>query len=471
MVGLVGLICVVVGFGGQPPTLTAGVNEFVNVRAPDEAHNSPSIAVDPTDASTVVVAYRRDAPRFGCAVSVSPNGGATWQPLDLTPALAATDCFWPRVAFLDDGTLLVLYSPLGGPNLLPVSVWLQRYERLQPAGGPLQVAGDLSFWGRMAVAGDDVWVSWVQASGATADFQLGLAPGPNPVVVARSTDGGRTFAPPVTVSEPDRRVIQPSVLAGPDGLVVVGGLDLGDDELNYQGNHDGQTPPDPALRWQVVAWTSTDGGVTFGPTVVVAGDLVVPQLIIADLGPTPGFALDAPRRRLYATYDAGRDDARDVFVVRSDDGGRTWSEPVRVSPTRGEQVLPAVAVGPDGRVDVVFYDRAPDYLQATVVASSRDGGRTFQSTTVSDNASDSRVGLGAQQGVPLQGDHLGALSLPDATLAFWADTSRGTLVTNVQDLAVGRVEVDPGGGTLWALIGVGLACVFAAAMLALVARR
>ena len=52
---------------------------------------------------------------------------------------------------------------------------------------------------------------------------------------------------------------------------------------------------------------------------VVAGDLPVPQLIIADLGPTPGFASDPARGRLYATWDAGHAGARDVFVARSVD--------------------------------------------------------------------------------------------------------------------------------------------------------
>src|SRR5947208_14728071 len=133
MVGLVGVAGVVVGLTGQPPSLRAGVNEFVNDRSQAAAHNSPTIAVDPANPSTIAVAHRLDAPHLGCAVSVSTNAGATWSALELTPALAATDCFWPRVAFLDDGTLLVLYTPLGGPNLLPLSVWLQRYIDLRPA--------------------------------------------------------------------------------------------------------------------------------------------------------------------------------------------------------------------------------------------------------------------------------------------------------------------------------------------------
>jgi hypothetical protein len=264
------------------------------------------------------------------------------------------------------------------------------------------------------------------------------------------------------------------VVADPGGRVAIAALDLGEDVANYEGNHDGETPPDPRLRWRVVAWTSGDGGATFGPTAVVSGDFPVPQLIIADLGPTPGLAVDPASGRLYAAWDGGRGQARDCYVAWSADGGRTWSAPVRVGPTRGSQLLPAMSVAPGGRVDVVFYDRSrdpQDILQEVVVASSSDGGRTFRWATVSDAASDSRIGLGAQSGVPVQGDNLAVLSRPADVLAFWSDTGRGTLFTNVADLAVAQVEAGAGGGRRWAFVAVGLALLFCAGALAVVNRR
>ncbi|MGH9226594.1 MAG: sialidase family protein, partial [Acidimicrobiales bacterium] len=475
---LLGVAGVGLGLVSQPGGLRAGANSFVNDRGGPalQAHNSPTVAVDPRQPSTLAVANRLDAPDLGCAVSVSSNGGAAWEALELTPGLSAVNCFWPRVAYLPDGTLLVLYTALGGPNVLPLSTWLQRYEGGRPVGPPLQVAGDLAFYARMAVSGPRVWLSFVQAGPATIDNQLGLVPGVNPIMVARSEDGGRTFSAPVRVSEPDRRVIQPTVLALPGGgnRVVVGALDLNDDLPNYEASHDGQTPPAPGLRWRIVAWTSEDGGATFGPTSVVAADLPVPQLIIADLGPTPGFAVDGRSGRIYATWDAGRGDARNCYLASSDDGGRTWTEAVQVGPTDGSQLLPAVSVAPDGRVDVVFYDRSrdgQDVLQEAVVATSSDGGRTFRWAPVSDGATDSRVGLGAQQGVPLQGDHLALLSRDDDVLAFWADTSRGSLVAPVQDLAVAQVEVEASGGRRPALVAVGVTLLFAAAALFAVSRQ
>jgi hypothetical protein len=473
LAGLAGTGGVAFGLGERDGRLAAGPSDFVHAPAGRLAHNTPSVAADPRSPSTVVVANRLDAPVLGCAAAYSTNGGAAWQPLELTPGLAAENCFWPRVAFLPDSTLLVLYTELGGPNLLPVHIWLQRYEGLRPAGPPLRVAGDLAYWTRLATTGNRVWLTWVQAGPATADNQLGIEPGDNPVMVARSEDFGRTFSPPVQVSEPDRRVIQPSIVVGDGGLVVVGGLDLGDDVANYSAGHDGQTPPDASLRWRVVAWASRDDGRTFGPTSVVADDVVIPQLILADLGPTPGFAVDPATNRVYAAWDGGRGDDRDVFLSWSDDGGGTWSSPLRLGPTERSQLLPAVGVAPGGRVDVVFYDRSrdpEDILQAVVVATSSDGGRTFRTAPVSDAATDSRVGLGAQQGVPVQGDNLALLSRDDDVIAFWADTSRGNQIEPVMDLAVGVLEIEAGAGRRWGMVAVGAGLLFSAAALAAVAR-
>lgn len=447
-----------------------------------QAHNSPSVAVHPADPKTLVVASRRDAPTFGCELGASADGGASWSAVPLSAGLAAVDCFWPRVAFLPGGDLLVLYTPLGGPYLLPVGVWLQRYEGsptgLRPAGEPVAIAGAQAYFARLAVSGQAVWSTWVNGPTSTENA-LGLSPGDNHIAVSRSDDGGRSWGRPVRVSEADRRVIQPTVLAWNEGgreVVLVGALDLADDILNYGALHDGQTPPDPNLRWRVMSWVSTDGGGSFGPAVAVADNLAVPQLIIADLGPTPGFARDPASGRLYATWDAGRGNDRDVSLATSDDGGRNWSAPKAVGPQGGSQHLPAVAVAPDGRVDVVYYDRGrhpQDLYAEAVLATSTDGGETFRVVPLGDRLFDTGVGLGMQQGVAVLGDHLAVVAQEGRSVAFWADTSRGTaLVENIQDLAVAVVEHrDPESGRSGGAAVAGAGLILAGAIVVLAGTR
>jgi hypothetical protein len=455
--GLAGLALVVVGVRPGPARLSPGPVGYVNADRPGiDAHNSPAVAVHPTNPTTIVVADRIDTPRFSCSLSLSTNGGETWKQLALPLPPEAPNCHQPDVAYDADGRLFVLYTATAGRFNQPVGAWLQPFDGEAAIGPPIRVAPAEAFHARLAVAGTQVWVTWVQAAGA-ADRPLGFAPGPNPVMVARSSDGGATFTT-AAVGDAGRRMAQPTPVVAGDRLVV-GALDLGSDALDYEAQHGGQGgPPDPG-PWSVLAWTSTDGGATFGPAATVAAGLVPPARIIVNLAPAPSFTYDADRHRLFAVWDAGVGDARDVFLARSDDGGTTWAPPVDVAPRPRGQFLPAVGVAADGRVDVVFYDRSrdPADVRAEVtLASSSDGGRTFRTATVSDAPFDSRIGFGGLQGIPVLGSQLAVLSQPDRALAFWSDTGRGTADTGVQDLAVASVDEKAGGGRRPVLVVAGL---------------
>ncbi|MDQ2826138.1 MAG: glycoside hydrolase, partial [Actinomycetota bacterium] len=356
----------------------------------------------------------------------------------------APNCHQPDVAYDASGRLLVLYTATGGRHNQPVGIWLQRFDGEAPAGPAVRVGPAEAFHAHMAVDGERVWVAWVQVDGA-AELPLGFTSTPGPLRVARSDDGGTTFTAPVTVGEPGRRVVQPTPVALGGNRVVVGALDLVDDVADYEAAHEGQGGPPSNDPWRVVTWTSTDGGATFAPAVTVAGDLVAPQRIIVNLAPAPSFARDPSRDgRLYASWDAGRDDGRDVFLARSDDAGATWSRPAAVAPRPGGQFLPAVGVSPDGRVDVVFYDRSADpedHAARVAMASSSNGGRTFRTAAISGPPFDTRIGFASLQNILVLGSRLAVLSAPGQARAFWADTSRGTVDDNVADLATVSVDV------------------------------
>ena len=410
-----------------------------------DVNTSPVAAADPRRPEVMAVAGRVDAPRLSCTVAVTTTGGEAWRDVDLPLAPGAENCFWPGVAFDEDGSLLVLYTPTGGPFNLPTALWLQRFSpELAADGPPVRVAGALTFQPRLAVEGRRVLVAWIAATEERAIKFLGFGPPPNPILLARSDDGGRTFAPPVTVSEPDRLAVQPTLLAGPGGQVVVGALDLAGDRSTYQTVHEGQPGPPPAGPWRLVMWRSDDGGATFGPAAAVAEGVVPPQRVLIDLAPAPAFALDPARNRLYAAWESGRD----VLVSRSDDRGATWSPPRRLGPAAGGQFLPGVAVGPDGRVDVAYYDRSgdpDDVLAEVVLASSSDGGRSFASTVISDQPFDSMVGSFNGDDVML-GSHVAVVAQAETTTVVWPDTTRGNRTTNVVDLVARTVEVRAAAG-------------------------
>jgi len=453
-----GLLTGAAGMAAHPVTLRAGPSQMVS-DDPELAINSntsPVAVVDPGRPDVLVVAGRVDAPVLGCTLSVSTTGGDAWRRLDLPLAPGASNCFWPDVAYAGDGDLLVLYALTGGRYNLPLALWLQRFTPdLAPDGPPVPIAGPLAFQPRLAVEGPHVFVSWIAAGGSRAEQALGFGPPPNPVTLARSDDGGRTFAPPVTVGEPGLLLVQPSVVAGPGGRVMVGALDLVDDRATYESSDQGLPGPPPPGPWRVVAWTSDDSGATFGPTAVVGAAVVPFQRMLVDLAAAPAFALDRHGGRIYATWESGGD----VELAGSVDGGRTWSAGRRLGGARGSQFLPGIGVAPDGRVDVAFYDRGgdkDDVLARVVLASSADGGRSFVTTTVSDGPFDARVGSFTGENVML-GSHLAVVSQRARATVVWPDTVRGNRVNNIVDLAATAVEVQPARARRPVVVGAGLA--------------
>lgn len=451
-----GLVLIFFGLQGGSASLDRRFFEPVSEtpQASINVNTSPVPAVHPSRPEVMVVAGRVDAPRLACTVAVTTTGGEAWRALELPPAPDATNCFWPAVAFDGDGKLLVLYTPTGGPFNLPSALWLQRFTpEFNADGPPVRVAGPLTFQPRLAVEGRRVLVAWIAASEARAAKFLGFGPPPNPILLARSEDGGRTFSPPVTVGEPTRLAVQPTLLAGPGGQVVVGALDLEHDLDTYQTRPEGRSGPPPAGPWQVVLWRSTDGGATFGPAANVAGGVVPPQRVLIDLAPAPAFALEPAGDRIYAAWESGRD----VLFSRSDDGGARWSPPQRLGTSAGGQFLPGIGVAPDGRVDVAYYDRSrdpDDVLAEVVLASSTDGGGSFVSEVISEHPFDSMVGSFNGDDVML-GSHLAVLSHAEGTTVVWPDTTRGNRVNNIVDLVSATVAFRPASGARVPLVVAG----------------
>ena len=450
--GLAGL-----GLATTGPSLRTTAFAFLSndPRPSITAHNSPAAAVDPTNPAVMAVADKIDTPVTNCTVSVSADGGRNWSPSDPVAPDPATRCYWPDVAFAPDGDLLVLYTAMLENFNGSTGVYLQRFAGGKPAGIAVAVTGPKAFHARLAVAGPRVLVSWVQVA-ADTPFQAGSAAASS-LRLAASDDGGRTFAPPVTVSGPGQLLLEPTVLVAKGGEVVVGALDLGADLLDYESQHNGQTGPPYDGQWQVVSFTSSDGGATFGDRTVVS-DVVPPQRIYPDVGaPSPSFAVDPSSGRIFATWDGGRGDARDVYLSWSDDAGRSWERPTQFA-RRSSQTLPTVGVAPDGRIDLLFYDRSSDptdVMTEPVLASSFDGGRTFSDRSVSGRTFDSRIGFGSAQGLASLGQQLAVISERERALAFWSDTRKGTTDDDSQELALAIVHVGRGRGRRVPIVALG----------------
>jgi hypothetical protein len=188
--------------------------------------------------------------------------------------------------------------------------------------------------------------------------------------VARSHDGGATFEPAVKVVE------------GEPWGAFIGQLGIGPGgDVHFVWTPmlmTLPTAPPGADRsvWHVV---SRDGGRTWSVPRAIA-----PHAGLALIG-ILAFGVD-PRGELLVVWGQGGEVPGDrlaqvrhrLYAVRSGDGGRSWTDPALVSPdlpattTMG---LPAVAG--DGRAWWILAHLADDEATEVVVLRSTDGGKTF----------------------------------------------------------------------------------------------
>src|SRR5262249_48407326 len=96
-------------------------------------------------------------------------------------------------------------------------------------------------------------------------------------------------------------------------------------------------------------------------------------------GKRPTIPADA-KGTLYVAFEGAGATAggpSDVLFTASTDGGKTWSKPADLSNTPGATADPAIAVGKDGSIVVVWTDAGTENHPDIFAVRSTDGGKTW----------------------------------------------------------------------------------------------
>jgi hypothetical protein len=357
----------------------------------DETHISgdeiePAITVNPANPRNIVATWQQDLGFTARSdlIGSSRDGGQTWKRSTI-PGLtvctggtadSASDP-WPAAG--PDGTIyfLGIVLNLDGDLVNPPSsivasrshdggrTWARAttVAPFDPVNDTDMIAANPTRAGTAYA----VWANWDHSY----TFQF-----PGSVSFSRTTDGGRTWSPPLVIDRPGPAAIDqaPRLLVLPDGTLLAV-FARGDFATGIGSLH---------------ASRSVDDGRTWQPA-VLAGSQPIQMFFDPETGdeyPQPGFpsAAVAPDGTVYiATERDTSVTSGGIGIARSRDGGRTWTS-MAVSGVTAFAFLPSIAVDADGTVGVTWYDLRNDRPGDAALtadawfAHSRDRGATWQQT-------------------------------------------------------------------------------------------
>jgi photosystem II stability/assembly factor-like uncharacterized protein len=258
----------------------------------------------------------------------------------------------------------------------------------------------------------------------TAYTEFGSSP--NRLEFSRSTDGSATWSAPLVISSGGSADQGVNLQVGPNGELYATYTSY----ISYPSSSN------------VGFNKSTDGGATWGTQTSAAGPIADIRGNFTKGGYTirvssfPSMAVDKSfgpyRGWIYIFYPAQPGSNPDIYMVKSTNGGTSWSTPMKVNQntesSRRDQWYPWATVDPStGHLYVVYYDSrnfANNDSTEVYMSRSINGGATFEDIKVSDHAFLLRPISGLATGYA--GDYIGLTALNGTVWPFWNDNSIGT---------------------------------------------
>ncbi len=365
---------------------------------------------------------------FSEGVYVSTNGGNTWFGSDTCKAAPISDHGGdPGPGVGPDGRLYMSYLP-GSYNSIKAA-YSTNYGSNWSTGVVLQSGSmDKNHTAVDNVSGSSylgrAYVTW-------SDFTQSNPP----ISVSYSSNGGASWSTYQHISNPDGNHYSQGCngAVGPGGVVYVAWAEPNNSTVieDYVGL---AKSTNGGATWTTNENIYDENGIRGNLTFTGSSSIRVngfPWMAVDNSGgPRNGWIYIVTAEKNLAP--AGNDP--DIVMHISTNGGTNWSAGIRVNQdaiNNGQyQYMPAVCVGDDGAVNVVYYDTRnailssghPDSAQV-YISRSTDGGATFEDVLVSDHSFKPKPISGLASGY--QGDYIGIVESNGTVYPYWCDDITG----------------------------------------------
>lgn len=310
----------------------------------------PSLAINKVGKTRVYITYHDNSTGITQAYLIKSKKAAKFKAAkNITPHDGGA--FSPRVALGANESVNIVWGDTSGA--LRTVMFVRSTDQGETFSDPVEVArssGD-AFEPEISIGSDDaINVAWEDTRG-----------GESAIMFSRSTDQGETFSEPKRVSTGQGRATEAHIATDDAGNIHIVWVDA--------------SSPDA----QAFYARSTDQGETFSEP--------------SDVSRDPGARVLKPvvttfGSKVYVAYQDERPGNKQVFLVRSEDGGGQFSNPVQVSRADngvpgGRAHSPAMAVDNNGKLHIVWIDSSVvGRDEGLLFYSNSTNGRTFSTQQV-----------------------------------------------------------------------------------------
>jgi hypothetical protein len=356
--------------------------QVLNVMINDQfGPNEPSIFMDPDNTNRLVAGSNLDLFYY------SDDGGYTWT----TQKLASSHGVWGDPCVIIDTAGHIYFFHLSNP---PAGNWIDRIvcQKSEDNGmtwtdgtfmGLEGTKAQDKEWAVVDRTNNNIYVTWTQfddyGSSNPADSSI--------IRFSKSTDGGLTWSPAVRINkyagdcvDKDETVEGAVPTVGPNGEIYVSWT--GPQGIRFNRSLD---EGDIWLEEEILVSDQPGGW-----------DLQIPGIMRCNGLPVTACDISGGlyNGHIYVNWTDQRNGTADtdVWIVKSVDGGDTWSAPLRVNddPSGKHQFFSWMTIDQvTGFLWIVYYDRRNDTLNMNAtevfVAVSKDGGLTFENHLISES--------------------------------------------------------------------------------------